>query len=107
METLSSGMSLIGLILSVIGSIWFFIVCFRESIWWGLGCLFFPFMELIFIIGHWHEAKKPVLFQVVGVGLIIAAPFVPEPDQPLSQGLRTAPQEATAQVGIVEGPNRQ
>ena len=62
------------------GGIWFLIESFRASIWWGLGCLFIPFIDLIFLITHWNVAAKPfwisVLGSLIAVGAILIAPEV-------------------------------
>ena len=44
-----------------------------ESILWGLGCIFVPFVSLIFLIMHWDTAGKPFLIQLAGVVAVIAA----------------------------------
>lgn len=40
------------------------VTAFKESVLWGLGFLFVPFVSLIFIIKHWSETRKPFLVQV-------------------------------------------
>ena len=44
------GMILVGIggITVLVGSIWFLVVTFQESLLWGLGCMFVPFVSLIF-----------------------------------------------------------
>ncbi len=70
------GMILIGVggIIALVGSIMFLIVAFKESILWGLGCIFVPFVSLVFLIMHWSVAKKPFLvslcalpFYIIGI----------------------------------------
>jgi uncharacterized membrane protein len=63
----------IGIIISVIGAIGFLVAAFRESILWGLGCLFISPVSLVFLILHWSEAKNPFFLQLVGIALIILA----------------------------------
>jgi hypothetical protein len=60
---------IIGFVIMIIGGIWLLIEAFRESILWGLGCLFIPILGLIFAITHWDKAGKPFLVQVVGTVL--------------------------------------
>jgi len=36
----------------------FYIVAFKESILWGLGCLIVPFVSLVFLIVFWNDAKN-------------------------------------------------
>ena len=68
---------LLGLAIFLIGGLLFLVAAFRESIWWGLACLFIPIVQLFFLIVHWPEAKKPFFIQLLGfvvliVGLIIS-----------------------------------
>lgn len=37
------------------------ILAFQESVLWGLGSLFVPFVSLIFIIMHWERCRSPFL----------------------------------------------
>ena len=69
---------LVGLVLTLIGSITFLIASFRESIWWGLGILFLPFVGMVFLIMHWSVAAKPLGIYMLGfVFCIIAAIIAP------------------------------
>ena len=60
-----------GVILSVIGGIWFLIVAFQESVLWGLGCMFVPFVSLIFLITHWRDAAKPFGVSLLGSVMVL------------------------------------
>ncbi len=68
---------LLGIVIFVIGGLFFLVAAFRESIWWGLACLFIPIVSLFFLIVHWRVAGKPFLIQLLGfadlaVGAIIS-----------------------------------
>ena len=63
----------LGLVLLVIGGIWFIIAAFKEGLLWGLGVLFVPFVSLGFLILGWPEAKRPFFLQLAGFGLILLA----------------------------------
>jgi hypothetical protein len=79
METLGMIIGGIGGIISLIGGIWFLVVAFRETIWWGLGSIFIPFVSLIFLIIHWSDAKKPFFVSLLGaVIVVIAAILMPK-----------------------------
>lgn len=57
-----------GLILWFVGWIMFIVAGFRQHALWGLGILFcIPFVQLIFLIKYWSEARNAFLLQVVGV----------------------------------------
>jgi len=76
MEQIAIAMVVLGLLLLVFSGLWFLVTAFRESIWWGLACLFLPFVQLFFLIVHWPVAKKPFFFQLLGLALIILAAIV-------------------------------
>lgn len=66
-----------GLLVGLVASIWFIIATFRQSILWGLACLFLPFASLIFTIVHWRVAKIPfLLFLLVSTPLIFIGIFL-------------------------------
>lgn len=44
---------------------------FKESVLWGLGSMFVPFVALVFVIMLWGVSKKPFFIQLAGIGLII------------------------------------
>ena len=70
---------LLGIIIFAIGGLLFLVAAFRESIWWGLACLFIPIVSLFFLIVHWPEAKKPFFIQLFGFAvLILGAVLSPE-----------------------------
>lgn len=71
METVGMIIWIIGAIISVIGGIWFLVVAFRQSIWWGLGSLFIPLVSIIFLILHWGEAAKPFFVSLLGVVIMV------------------------------------
>ncbi len=60
---------IVGAVLMLIGGLWLIIEAFKESILWGLGCIFIPIAGLIFVLMHWDKAGKPFLIQVAGVAL--------------------------------------
>lgn len=63
----------LGDVLLVVGGLWMLGVAFRTSILWGLGCLFLPFVSLIYSFSHWKEAKGPFVTQVVGLLVVCIA----------------------------------
>lgn len=61
----------LGLALIIIGGIGFLIASFRTSILWGIGCLLFYPISIVFLILHWDVAKNPFLLQLLGVGVVL------------------------------------
>ncbi len=70
MEALGIVIAVVGIILSVGGSIWFLFEAFSESALWGLGCLFLPLVGLFFLCIHSDRALKP--FGVSLLGTLVA-----------------------------------
>lgn len=71
---------IIGLLIAVVGGIWFLVVAFQESVLWGLGCLLFGPIGLVFLIMHWQVAKKPFLVEVLGFALMVVG-MILSPEQ--------------------------
>ena len=72
MEVIGFILMAVGMLVALIGGTWFFVVAFRESVLWGLGCIFVPFVSLIFLIMHWDEAGKPFLIKLAGIVPMVA-----------------------------------
>ena len=60
----------LGFAIIIIGAIGFLIAAFRNSILWGLGCLLFSPISIVFLILYWQEAKNPFFLQLIGLGLV-------------------------------------
>lgn len=54
----------------IIGAIGFLIAAFRNSILWGLGCLLFSPISIVFLILYWQQAKNPFFLQLIGLGVV-------------------------------------
>lgn len=67
---------LLGIVIFVIGGFLFLVAAFRESIWWGLACLFLPIVPLFFLIVHWRHAKKPFFIQLAGFAVMLAGAII-------------------------------
>jgi hypothetical protein len=76
MDLLAVSLIVVGMIMLIIGGVWFLVAAFRESVLWGLACLFVPIVQLFFLIVHWPEAKRPFLFQLLAIVLVIVAMFI-------------------------------
>lgn len=61
MEIIGITLIVIGGLIGLVFGVLLIIAAFKESILWGLGYLFVPFVSLIFVIVHWDEAKAPFL----------------------------------------------
>jgi hypothetical protein len=66
----------IGAIITIVGGARFAIVAFEESVWWGLGVLFFPIVSPVFLILHFDDAWRPALNFVIGFILVLLGTFL-------------------------------
>ena len=66
MDVIGTIIIIIGAIVMIVGGIMLLIVAFKESIWWGLGSIFIPFVALIFVIMHWQKSKKAFFIWLAG-----------------------------------------
>ena len=64
-----------GLLLLLVGSLFFIIAAFREGILWGLAVMVLPIVPLIFLIVHWHRAKGPFFVQLYGLAAVLLGVF--------------------------------
>jgi len=61
---------LIGLIILLGGTVWFYVVSFRVSVGWGIACLLVPFAALVFLFKYWGAACKPFGVSIIGTVLL-------------------------------------
>jgi hypothetical protein len=59
-----------GLIGMAFTNLWLLVIAFRESVGWGLGSMFLPFVSWIFVILHWDDAKRPFLMHLGFAGVV-------------------------------------
>jgi polyferredoxin len=71
MDILAGSLIFLGFVIFIIGGFWFLIAAFRESVLWGLACLFIPIVQLFFLIVHWPEARRPFFLQLLAFVMII------------------------------------
>ena len=57
----------LGFAVILIGAIGFLIAAFKNSILWGLGCLLFSPISIVFLILYWQDAKNPFFLQLIGI----------------------------------------
>lgn len=53
-------------VVCLLGFFWMVAVAFQESMLWGLGVLFIPFLAFIFWLTHFREATPPLVIWVIG-----------------------------------------
>jgi hypothetical protein len=66
----------VGSICVLVGYFLILLAAFREEVFWGFICLFFPISILFFTIVHWESAKRGAITLLVGFGFVYIATFV-------------------------------
>lgn len=61
---------LIGGAVGITGGLWLLVLAFQESILWGLGTIFVPFVGLVFAIMFWDKTKTAFLLNLGGFVLM-------------------------------------
>ena len=73
---MASVLMVLGFIIVTIGSVLFIIAAFSESLLWGIGCLIFGPLGILFLISHWEKAKTPFFIQLAGFALMAIGSFM-------------------------------
>jgi hypothetical protein len=76
MEQVGTFLTIFGVLTMAGGGIWFLFTAFSESALWGLGCIFVPFVSLIFLILHWEKAAQPFGVQILGIVLVVTGTMI-------------------------------
>jgi len=61
----------VGIMVALVGNVMFLAVAFRRSLWWFLGCLFIPLVDIVFLLLNLKATAKP--FGISVLGLLVAA----------------------------------
>ena len=56
-----------------IGYFWVAALAWQKGILWGIGCICFPVINLIYVVLNWKESKTPFFIQVAGAVLLVLA----------------------------------
>ena len=62
---------IVGIVIMIVGGIFFIIETFRESILWGIGCIIISPIAIIFAFLHWDVSKSPILIQLAGLAVTL------------------------------------
>ncbi len=71
MAVIGAIIALVGCLACFVGGVMVLIKAFQESLLWGIGSLFIPFILLIFAILNLNETKQGLLIWVGGLVLMI------------------------------------
>lgn len=67
---------LVGGLIGLLSGLLFLVAAFNTSTLWGLGCIFVPFVSLLFLVMNWEVAKRPFIANVIGTVLLFGG-YVP------------------------------
>jgi hypothetical protein len=63
----------VGYTLCFCGGLWIVVLAWRKGILWGLGCLFFPVIQLIYVALNWKQAKSAFFLLLTGLGALLVS----------------------------------
>ena len=76
----------VGIVISLVGSVMVLSRAFRESVLWGLGCIFVPFVYIIFVVTHWQDTRKGFFTALAGTALFfLGGMMTPAPQKQVTQ----------------------
>ncbi|HPF70578.1 MAG TPA: hypothetical protein PLQ13_07925 [Candidatus Krumholzibacteria bacterium] len=76
MEVIATVMMIAGVLVAAVAGVWFLVVAFRQGVLWGLGCMFLPFVSLVFLVMHWDKAARPFLIKVAALVPVFLGAFL-------------------------------
>ena len=56
----------VGYVLCFMGGLWIIVLAWQKGILWGLGCLFFPLLQLVYVALNWKESKSAFFLLLAG-----------------------------------------
>lgn len=62
----------LGYTLCFLGGLWIVLLAWQKGIVWGLGCLFLPVLQLVYVALNWKQTKSAFFLLLAG----FAASFV-------------------------------
>jgi hypothetical protein len=67
---------LVGVSFYILSGICGLVRIFEQSVWWGLGTIFVPFVGLIALILFWEKTRRSFLGQMICMGIMLAGYFI-------------------------------
>ena len=63
----------LGYALCFFGGLWVVVLAWQKGIVWGLGCLFVPVLQLIYVALNWKQTKSACFLLLAGFVAIFAS----------------------------------
>ena len=57
----------LGYTLCFLGGLWIIVLAWQKGVLWGLGCLFIPALQLIYVALNWKQAKSAFFLLLAGL----------------------------------------
>lgn len=69
---------MIGTILVSLAGLWMLVLAFKQSIGWGLACLFLPLALVVFTFKCWRSSARTFAMILIGSGLVLIGSVMAE-----------------------------
>jgi hypothetical protein len=54
-------------LLCFLGGLWIVVLAWQEGILWGIGCLLFPLLQLVYVALNWKKTKSAFFLLLAGL----------------------------------------
>ena len=65
---------MLGFLIILVSWIWIIILAFKESTGWGVACMFFPIISLIYVIKY--RRFLPLIVLAIGIAMYLASVII-------------------------------
>jgi hypothetical protein len=66
----------VGYALCFLGGLWIVILAWQEGILWGIGCLLFPVLQLVYVALNWKKTKSAFFLLLAGCAAFLASSII-------------------------------
>jgi len=63
----------VGYALCFVGGLWVVVLAWQKGIVWGLGCLFFPVLQLVYVALNWKQTKSAFFLLLAGLAALFVS----------------------------------
>lgn len=100
MTFLIVALTLTAVVVLIISSIVLLVAAFKESVLWGLGSLFVPFVGLIFVIKYWADVRRAFLTNLIsGVVVLLMVSALPAFATARKRAQKVRVEDLTVKIG--------
>jgi hypothetical protein len=66
----------VGYALVFLAGLWIVVLAWQKGILWGLGCMFFPVLQLIYVVLNWKQTKSAFFLLLAGLAALFLSAII-------------------------------